>query len=328
MSCVNRLGLAFLVLGVVASGAAEPTPPPAAATVNGQPIPEVALQRALRRVPPARLAEARAAHLAYLIDNALVDQYLVQLKVAVEKKDLDARMEALYADIKKQGLTVEKVMEELVLTEAELRTITEADLRWEKFCDERATEAELKKFFDGNREGFDGTQVRARHILLAPAADDPKAADAAAAQLQAWKKQVEEAGAAAVARVPPDADALAKEKARTEAIEQAFAALAKEKSACPSKEKGGDTDWFPRSGGMVEPFARAAFALKPFEASEVVRTQFGCHLILATDRRPGKEVKFEDVKADVKEVYCDRLREAVCTYMRPRSKIAVNPPPK
>ena len=52
---------------------------------------------------------------------------------------------------------------------------------------------------------------------------------------------------------------------------------------------------------MVEPFARAAFALKPYTMSDVVQTQFGCHLILVTDRKAGQEVKFADVKDEVRE---------------------------
>ena len=74
---------------------------------------------------------------------------------------------------------------------------------------------------------------------------------------------------------------------------------------------------------MVEPFARTAFALKPYEMSDVVKSQFGCHLILVTDRKPGKEVKLEEVKDEVKEVYYDRLREAIIAQMKPKAKIEI-----
>ena len=52
---------------------------------------------------------------------------------------------------------------------------------------------------------------------------------------------------------------------------------------------------------MVEPFAKAAFALKPYEMSEVVKSPFGYHLILTVERKPGREVKFEDMKDVAKE---------------------------
>jgi peptidyl-prolyl cis-trans isomerase C len=76
---------------------------------------------------------------------------------------------------------------------------------------------------------------------------------------------------------------------------------------------------------MVEPFAKAAFALKPHEMSDVVSTQFGHHLILVTERKAGKETKFEEVKEEVKEVYCERLRQDLCAQLRQRSKIVITP---
>ena len=79
---------------------------------------------------------------------------------------------------------------------------------------------------------------------------------------------------------------------------------------------------------MVEPFARAAFALKPVAMSDVVVTQFGHHLILVLDAKGGKEVKFEDVKEAVKDVYQDRLRDQLLEKLRPRARIKVNPAPK
>ena len=75
---------------------------------------------------------------------------------------------------------------------------------------------------------------------------------------------------------------------------------------------------------MVEPFSRAAFALKPFEISEPVKTPFGYHLILVTDRKPGREVKFEEVKEMVKEHYCTGLHDSIVSEARQRSKIVIN----
>src|SRR5205085_1174376 len=86
-------------------------------------------------------------------------------------------------------------------------------------------------------------------------------------------------------------------------LEEAFAAAAKEKSACPSKDAGGDVNFFARNGMMVEPFAKAAFALKPYQMTEIVKTQYGYHLILVTDRKPGTATKFESVSEEIKEVY-------------------------
>ena len=83
-----------------------------------------------------------------------------------------------------------------------------------------------------------------------------------------------------------------REKARCKLIDDAFAEEAKKLSACPSKIQGGDVGWFDRTGVMVESFAKTAFALQPYQMSDVVQTQFGYHLILLTERRrSGGEVR-------------------------------------
>jgi parvulin-like peptidyl-prolyl isomerase len=296
-----------------------------AAKVNGQSIPEVAVQRGLRRVPAARQAEARPALLDFLIENALIDQYLAQLKVEVDKKDVEAHVQKIFEEIKKSNSKVEDVLKELLLTEAELRTQVEADLRWNKFVEGQATDENLRKFFEANHETFDGTQVRARHILITPSASDPKSAEEAVARLKQYKKEAEDAGTAAAKELPANADAFTKKRTYNDALEAAFAERARKNSVCGSAKAGGDLEYFERTHGMVEPFARAAFALKPYEMSDPVKTQFGYHLILVTDRRQGREVKFEDkdMKDRVKEVYGDRLREAVVAAMRPRAKIEI-----
>jgi parvulin-like peptidyl-prolyl isomerase len=61
-----------------------------------------------------------------------------------------------------------------------------------------------------------------------------------------------------------------------------FAKLATEKSICPSRKKGGDLGWFGH-GMMVRPFEQAAFALQKGQLSEVVKTEFGYHIIKRLD---------------------------------------------
>jgi peptidyl-prolyl cis-trans isomerase C len=299
-----------------------------AATVNGQPIPEVAVQRALQKVRPNLREQARPEIVNYLIDNALIDQYLLQRQVPVDAKEVDRRIQEFHDEIQKSGQKVEAVLSTLLLTEEEVKAAIIATLRWEKFAADQTTDKALRDFFAANTEMFDGTMVRCRHVLLMPPAGDAKAAEQAKAQLLAYRKQVEDQTAAGLAKLPPTADNATREKERLRLTETAFADVAREKSACPSKQQGGDLGWFPRIGNMVEPFARAAFALKPGQMSDLVPTQFGYHLILATDRRPGKETKFEDVQEEVKEVYGLRLRENVAGQLRQNATLVVNPAPR
>jgi parvulin-like peptidyl-prolyl isomerase len=209
------------------------------------------------------------------------------------------------------------------MTDEEFKAQVVADLRWEKFALAQATDAVLTAYFQKSPEAFDGSMVRARHILLTPDASNPQAVAAAKAELLQMRKKVEDTATAAVAKMPATADALAKEQEKNKQTEEAFAALAKEKSACPSKRDGGDVNWFPRTGSMVEPFAAAAFALKPYEMSQPVQTQFGVHLIMVTARKAGQPVKFEQVKEEVREVYCGKMRESMVAQLRQRATIQV-----
>jgi parvulin-like peptidyl-prolyl isomerase len=302
-----------------------------AAVVNGEPIPELAVQRGLKRVPPDKHAEARPEILDFLIDNALIEQNLQQKSIAVEKKEVDGMIEKIKGEIAKQNETTkqkhtfEEFMKELMLDETELRAQIAADLRWDKFITQQTDDKTLRAYCDQNKEMFDGSMVHARHILLMPKAGDAQEAAKAQQQLAAWKKQVEDQAAARVAKLPAGTDALEKEKARVKLIEEGFAAVAKKESACPSKEKGGDIGSFPRAGAMVEPFAKAAFALKPYQISEPIKTQFGYHIILSTEKKPGQQPNFDKIKEDVKEIYAAKLREGMVAKLRAGAKISVTP---
>jgi peptidyl-prolyl cis-trans isomerase C len=224
--------------------------------------------------------------------------------------------------LEKEKLTYDKVLQDMMLTEQELRGHIMAEIRWQKYVDSKANDKVLQDMFEKNPDMFDGSMVHARHILLSPPASDAKAVEQAKQQLLAMRKQVEDSVAAGLAKLPPNSDNLAREKERARLMEEAFGALAKDKSACPSSKQGGDVGWFPRSGSMVEPFAKAAFALKPYQMSDVVTTQFGQHLILAIEHKPGKTgIKFEDAKEEVKDVLAGRLRESLCDELRAKAKI-------
>ena len=63
---------------------------------------------------------------------------------------------------------------------------------------------------------------------------------------------------------------------------KSFEELAKERSICPSKKKGGSLGWFGR-GQMVKEFEVAAFSGKKGQIIGPVKTQFGYHLIRIDD---------------------------------------------
>lgn len=317
--------------GVAPSVTPAPKPPEVrptgtAATVNGKAIPEVAVYRALRQFPDQHKDMARKEIMAHLIENALIDEYLTALKVTVDEKDVEKLITDLKKELSDAKKDYAKELEAMMLTEPEFRVEVTAQMKWEKFVQQQGTDAALKQLFDSSPDVFDGTMVRARHVLMTPGTDEAKQKDAAQ-KLRGIKQVVEQEAAKAVAALPATADAVAKEQARVNKTDELFAAYAKEYSTCPSKKDGGDLNFFPRAGAMVEPFAKAAFALKPYEMSDVVATEFGYHLILVTQRRQGQPKKFEDkgVKEDVQMLYAMRLRESVIAMMKPKAQITITP---
>lgn len=297
-------------------------PPPAptvvAATVNGQDIPELAVYRGLLRFPAAKWPAARAETLNYLIDNTLIDQYLGQLKIQVEPKEIDERFAQIQDEAKKTNQDFADILKKLQLTEPELRKELHAALRWDKFVLQQGKDEVLRDYFQKNPAMFDGSQVHARHILIA-AKDDAEGQT----KIAMLKKGIEEEVNAELAKLPAGADKLTMDKERTKAMLTAFASAAERHSTCPSNKQGGDLGWFRRVGDMVEPFARTAFALQPLQLSGAVKSEFGFHLILALERKAGRDVKFEDAKTFVAEIYGERLREAIIASYKPRSKIEI-----
>jgi len=81
---------------------------------------------------------------------------------------------------------------------------------------------------------------------------------------------------------------------------ESFVQLARAVSDDPAnKDDGGDLGWV-RRGATVPAFERAAFALtKEQPLSNVVRTQFGYHLIQLVDRREGKVPPLEEVRVSI-----------------------------
>ena len=61
-----------------------------------------------------------------------------------------------------------------------------------------------------------------------------------------------------------------------------FEELAKERSICPSKRKGGSLGWFGR-GMMIKEFEQAASSAKKGQILGPIKTQFGWHLIKIVD---------------------------------------------
>lgn len=135
-------------------------------------------------------------------------------------------------------------------------------------------DAELKRYYEQNLEQFRTERsVRARHILFRLAEDAP--ADE--------EKKIRDRAQFVLDKARGGTD---------------FAALAREFSQDPSGPAGGDLGWFS-AGQMVAEFEQAAFALAKGQVSDLVRTQFGLHVIKVEETREAGTPAFEQVREEV-----------------------------
>ena len=150
------------------------------------------------------------------------------------------------------------------------------------------TEEECKEFYDNNPQHFtEGETVSAKHILVKEESECLEILNA------------------------------------INAGETTFEDAAKEKSTCPSGQKGGDLGAFGR-GQMVPEFEEAAFNAELNTVVGPVATQFGYHLIKVEAKNEATVADFETVKAQIRsnllsmkqnDVYIKKAEELKAKYM-------------
>ncbi len=137
----------------------------------------------------------------------------------------------------------------------------------------RPTAREVERSYNDSIELYSTPeQVRASHILLKTAGKKEEEVKAKADQVL---KEVKAGG---------DFAALAKKYSEDEA----------------SAKQGGDVDFFGK-GRMDPAFEEAAFKLQPGEISEVVKSQYGFHVIKVTDKKAAAARTLDEVRPQIED---------------------------
>jgi peptidyl-prolyl cis-trans isomerase C len=172
---------------------------------------------------------------------------------------------------KNAGVSLDRIRQQIA-TDTKIRKLFEkvtADVA-------KPEEADVKKYFEENPEEFEqAASVEASHILISTQGITD------AAQIAAKEKIAKELR-----------EELASKKGEN------FAEMAGLHSDCPSKAQGGDLGEFEK-GQMVPEFETAAFAQEVGAIGELVKTQFGYHIIKVSGKKEAKTLAFDDVREDL-----------------------------
>ena len=234
--------------------------------------------------------------------RALVSEEFAKRNITVTPKEVNERKAKLIAQVGSEE-QFNNILKSSGITEAKMLEDLESEAKLDKLVKTlekgNVSDSEALKYYNKNKTAFTlPKRVRASHILINT--DE-----------NALKRELTESdkeGKLSTAEIDKKAkeEAQRREKLVNEIRQKAannpknFAQLAKEYSQDPgSAQKGGDLGFFVKEQ-MVPEFANAAFTQKVGVVGPVVKTQFGKHIILVTDKAAGGLQPFNSVKEDIK----------------------------
>jgi peptidyl-prolyl cis-trans isomerase C len=314
-SCTLLLAATAIQMAAAARAQEPPRPSKPVAAVNGDLITEAELEAVLKLLPPApapdpakavakevQQRQLRREALEMLVDDVLMRQYLAKNGRRVEGKEIDQRLAELERALKSHKRTLQEFLADTAQTETHLRSDIQKKLQWDDLVGRQLTEPNLRRYYEQNRDFYDQVTVRASHILLrVPAAAAPSESQSAQVLLTDLRQKI----------VAGQLD---------------FGEAAKKYSQCASAPLGGDIGYFPRKWAVDERIAKAAFELKVGDVGEVIRSDYGYHLIKVTDRKPGQPSDFDRIKDEVRENYAMELWQTLLVKQRQTAHIEVKLP--
>lgn len=234
--------------------------------------------------------------LRQIINSQLLLQQAKNEKVKISTSDIDGEIEKIKANFSSSE-AFNDALKANNLTLADLKKEIENNLMINYILNQEKnkvsiSEEELSNYYNENKMTFfDPEKVRARHILVTTEEE------ANEILLQLKEGLI------------------------------SFADLAKEKSICPSAANGGDLGFFSK-GQMVKEFEEAAFSLKPGEISNIVKTEYGYHIIKCEEKKEAHSPTFEEVKENIEKILRtqkeNELISALLTQLNEQANITIN----
>ena len=249
--------------------------------------------------------------LYYLIKERVVNELIVRelLEQEMDKRDIKVTKEdtenAIKEIVDKVGSKeqLQQILKQNGVSAADFRKDLAQEVRMKKLAKELGnsdvSDADAKKYYNENIKQFKYPEkVRASHILIAVNPQEIEEIitsnkENAGLSKDEIKKKVD----AEIAAKKAKAD---KVLAEVKKDPSQFAKIAKENSDdTTTAVKGGELGFFSAQE-MVPEFSKAAFSMKPNTVSGLVKTNFGYHIIMVTDRMAAGQEPFEKVKNDIK----------------------------
>lgn len=236
-----------------------------------------------------------------LIVRALIEDEMQKRHIVVTKEDAEAELNKAIDRVGSKA-KFNAVLKEYGVSLAEFKKDLIEEVKMQKLVEmlekTNVTEADAKKYYNQNINKFKyPDKVRASHILIAAnpeeikeiAKADNKNKELTEAELNKYvEEQMQEKlkkAESILAQVKNDPSS--------------FAKVAKDNSEdVESAKQGGDLGFFAKEE-MVDAFAKAAFSMKPNTISEIVKTPYGYHIIIVTDRKEAGQDSFEKVKSEI-----------------------------
>ena len=238
-----------------------------------------------------------------LIVKTLLDEEIAKRGITVTNKDVD---DAVKEIIDKLGSKeqLDALLKQHDISNSEFKRDLKEEVKMKKLAKElgnsTVSDADAKKFYNENINKFKyPDKVRASHILISTNEKEIEE------MIKADAKNKNLDDAAIKAKVKEELKT--REAKANNILAQAkkdpsqFAKLAKDNSDdTTTAVKGGDLGFFAAKE-MVPEFSKAAFSMKPNTISDKpVKSQFGYHIIMVTDRAAAGQEPFEKVKNNIK----------------------------